>query len=251
MANTVTSPNMNLPVPVVSVDPGPDWATNLNSCLSDIDSHNHTPGQGVQITPAGININTDLPINGNNLTTARSLRFSAQASPLATASDKGCIYESGVDLYYNDGSGNQIRLTQSGSPAGATGTITGLPSGTASASFSGTTFTFQSSTNTPASMNLGPTKIAQAVASGFGVTISAAGAQAGDYALTLPTALPSNQSYVISDSSGNLSFLFNGANIRASEGAGTTTLTSADNFWQVFSLSAARTVKLPDRKSVV
>jgi len=37
----------------------------------------------------------------------------------------------------------------------------------------------------------------------------------------------------------------NGANIRASEGAGTTTLTNRDSRWQVFNLSAARTVVLP------
>lgn len=34
-------------------------------------------------------------------------------------------------------------------------------------------------------------------------------------------------------------------NIRASEGAGTTTLTILDNFWQIFNLSAARTCVLP------
>jgi len=37
----------------------------------------------------------------------------------------------------------------------------------------------------------------------------------------------------------------NGANIRASEGAGTTTLLGRDARWQVFNLSAARTVVLP------
>lgn len=36
-----------------------------------------------------------------------------------------------------------------------------------------------------------------------------------------------------------------GANIRASEGAGTTTLASQDSRWQVFNLSAARSVLLP------
>jgi hypothetical protein len=35
------------------------------------------------------------------------------------------------------------------------------------------------------------------------------------------------------------------ANVRASEGAGTTTLTSTDSKWQIFNLSAARTVVLP------
>jgi hypothetical protein len=42
----------------------------------------------------------------------------------ATVTELGCLYESGVDLYYNDGSGNVVRLTSGGSvnaaPAGAT-----------------------------------------------------------------------------------------------------------------------------------
>lgn len=208
MANTIISPDMNMPVPVVSVDPGPDWATNINACLSIIDSHNHTPGQGVQITPAGIDINTDLPMNDNNLTTARSVRFSPQGVAISDPADLGCLYERGVDLYYIDGAGNQIRLTQSGSPAGATGTITGLPSGTASAAFSGSTFTFQSATNTPASLNVGPITIGQPVASGFGVTLTPSVSQASNYNLTLPVALPPVvPSALVSDTSGNLSFL--------------------------------------------
>ncbi len=198
---------MNMPVPNVALDPGPDWATNLDACLSIIDSHNHTSGQGVPITPSAIDINADLPLNGNNLTTARSLRFTPQTGTISGSADIGCLYENGVDLYYIDGAGNQVRITQGGSVTGASGTITGLPSGTASASFAGGTFTFQSATNTPAAMNFGPVTLGQAVVSGKNVTISASVSQAANYALTLPIALPSIQSAVVSDNSGNLSFL--------------------------------------------
>jgi hypothetical protein len=146
MSNTVTSPNMGLPIPVVSTDPGPDWAQNINAALSILDGHNHSAGSGVLITPAGIFINADLLFNSNNATLLRSVRFSPQNSTLSASSDIGCLYEVGPDLYYNDGLGNQIRITQSGSVTGSTGTITGLPSGTASASYSAGTFTFQSAT---------------------------------------------------------------------------------------------------------
>lgn len=206
MANTTISPNMNMPVPTVGEDPGPDWATNLDACLSIIDSHNHTSGQGVPITPQGLNINADLPLNGNNLITARSLRFSPQSGVINGASDLGALYENGVDLYYVDGAGNQVRITQGGSVTGATGTITGLPSGTASAAFAGGTFTFQSATNTPAAMNFGPVTLGQAVASGKNVTISASGSQPANYNFTLPLALPSTSSALLSDASGNMSF---------------------------------------------
>lgn len=207
MANTVISPNMNMPVPVVGVDPGPDWATNVDACLSIVDSHNHTPGQGVLITPQAMNINADLPMNNNNLITARSVRFQPQAGTISGPSDLGALYENGVDLWYVDGAGNQVRITQGGSVTGATGTITGLPSGTASAAFAGSTFTFQSATNTPATINAGPLVIGQPVASGFNVTLSPNVAQAANYALTLPIALPAVQSAFISDPSGNESFL--------------------------------------------
>lgn len=204
MTNTTTSPNMNLPVPTVSEDPGPDWASNLNACLAAIDSHNHSSGQGVSITPDGININADFSLNNFNVTTTRSLRFTPQSGSITDPADLGCLYENGVDLYYVDGAGNQVRITQGGSVTGSSGTITGLPSGTASASFSAGTFTFQSATNTPAAMNFGPTTIGQNVVSGFGVTVSANASQASNYALSFPVALPASTKFATIDSSGNI-----------------------------------------------
>ncbi len=242
---TEISPEMSLPIPVVGQEPGPDWAEDVNSCLTIIDGHTHTSGSGVPITPDAIDINADVAFNDNNATSLRTSRYTSQAAPLALPADLACVYVVAGELYYNDLDGNQVKLTEAGSPAGATGTITGLPSGTASASFAGTTFTWSSATNTPASMNQGPTKIRQATANGYGVTVSAAGSQAADYALTLPTALPSVSSFIRSDTSGNLAFYPSGANVRGSEGAGTVTLTSADNPYQIFNTSGAVVCVLP------
>ncbi len=204
MPDTIISPNMGMPVPTVSECPGPAWATDNNACLSAIDSHNHSTGQGVSITPDGININADFPMNNNDIITARTLRFQSQVAAPNGAADLGCLAEVGVDLYYIDGAGNAIRITQSGSLAGAAGTITGLPSGTASAAFAGGTFTFQSATNTAAAMDFGPTTIRQGAASGYGVTISANAGQAANYAIGLPAALPASTKFVTLDVSGNL-----------------------------------------------
>lgn len=207
MANITISPNMNMPIPVVGMDPGPDWATNVVSCLNIIDAHQHvTLTSGVPITPAGINITADLPFNSNNATLLRSTRFVAQSAPLSLGSDIGCLYVSGVDLYYNDESGNQVRITQSGSVTGASGTITGLPSGTASASYSAGTFTFQSATNTPATLSVGSVVVGQQVASGYGVTLSANASQAANFGVTFPAALPGALSLATLDSSGNLNY---------------------------------------------
>lgn len=203
MADVTISPNMSLPIPVTGVDSGPDWANNLNACLSIVDQHNHSSGSGIQITPAGLNINSDLAINGNNLTLIRSVRFSPQLSALSLPADVGCLYEAGVDLYYNDGAGNQIRITQSGSVSGSTGTITGLPSGTASASYGGGTFVFQSATSTSAVIDGGSFIFRNNTASSKGLTLSPPNAMASNYGLTLPS-IPGSQSFLTLDASGNI-----------------------------------------------
>lgn len=204
MANTTTSPNMSMPVPVVGTDPGPQWATDINSCLSILDGHNHSSGNGVQITPSGININVDLPFNNNNLTTARSLRLQTQSSLLALASDLGCLYRSGLDLFYNDGSGDQIRLTQSGGVAGSSGSIAGLAS-PASATFNAgsATFIWQSAANVAASLDARNIILRNSSVSSKGLTLSPPNAMGADYTITLP-ALPGANNFLAIDASGNV-----------------------------------------------
>jgi len=51
LANT---PNMNLTIPTVGVTTGPTYATDINNALTTIDSHDHSPGNGVAISNAGI-----------------------------------------------------------------------------------------------------------------------------------------------------------------------------------------------------
>jgi hypothetical protein len=204
-----TSPNMNLPVPVVSTELSPAWATDINACMAAIDSHNHSTGQGVAISQDGISLTAasttfdSLNFNTSNAYALRTVRFTAQASALALSTDKGCIYEAGVDLYYNDGNGNQIRLTQGGSIVGTAGSITGLPSGTASAAFSGGTFVWQSATNTAANMDAGSYILRNNTVSSKGLTLNPPNAMAADYGLTLPS-IPGSTKILICDTSGNI-----------------------------------------------
>lgn len=201
MSNVIISPEMNMPVPVVGVDTGPDWANNINSCLSIVDGHDHSSGKGVPITPAGMNINDDLPMSGNNLTETNSVMFESLNAALTALLRS--LQVVGVDLYYIDGNGNSVRITQSGSVTGATGTITGLPSGTASASYSAGTFTFQSATSTPATMAVGPLVIGSATASSKTVTLAPSSSQPSNYNLTFPLAAPSANQAMVFDGSGN------------------------------------------------
>lgn len=203
IAQTI-SPNMSMPIPIPGVTTGPDWANDINASLTIIDGHNHSPGSGVQITPSGININSDLTCNNSNITAIRASRFQIQSSALATASDLNQFYDVNGDAYFNDGAGNQIRITQGGSLAGAAGTITGLPSGTASASYSAGTFVWQSATNTAANMDAGSYIFRNNTASSNGVTLSPINALGSNYTLYLPT-IPVSQKIMTLDAAGNMS----------------------------------------------
>lgn len=194
------SPNMSLPIPGVGNEPGPDFASDVNNSLTLIDGHNHTAGSGIPITPSAISINSALSMAGNTLTLTKSIQFQSQPSPLA---DLGSIYESGLDLYYTDGAGNQVRITQSGSLAGAAGTITGLPSGTASASFAAGTFVFQAATNTGANVDGASFIFRNSTANSFGLTLQPPNAMGANYALTLPT-IPAQTNVMSLDASGNM-----------------------------------------------
>lgn len=206
MALVNNSQYMSLPIPTPSQQVGPAYAGNLNASLTIIDGHDHSVGSGVQITPSGININSDFPFNNNNAITLKSARFTAQPSFPASGANLLCIYAIGNDLYYNDGAGNQIRITQSGSVSGASGTITGLPSGTASAAYSAGPgkFILQSASNIGADLDIASVIIREKVTSGHGVTISAPSSLAADYTLTLPAAIPASTSFVTIDNAGNV-----------------------------------------------
>lgn len=213
MSDVIISPNMLLPVPIVSQDPGPDFATNINACMSVVDQHNHSANSGVQISQDGINLTASgatfdsLSFNGSNAFDLRSARFIPQPAALGLATDLACIYSAGVDLYFNDASGNQIRLTQGGSIVGTAGSITGLPSGTASASFAGGTFVWQSATNTAANMDAGSYILRNSTASSFGLTLNPPNAMGADYDLYLPS-IPGATKIMAIDTSGNMSGLY-------------------------------------------
>lgn len=201
----MATPNMGLTLPSIGITPAPTYGTQQNNDLTLIDQHDHTPGKGVVLTADSININSDFTLNSNNLIDVRSVRFTAQGSPISDPTDIGCIYVAGVDLYYNDGNGNQVQITNLGSVAGASGSIAGLVS-PASASYTpmDSTFTWQSDINTPAIMDQGPTIIRELVAAGEGVTLQAPAGLAASYDLVLPPSLPANNSVLTVDASGNV-----------------------------------------------
>jgi hypothetical protein len=201
MPNYTLTPLMQLPNPTPGVDPGPDYANNLQASLNIIDQHNHSPGSGNIINPNGININTDLAFNSNNATLLRSTRFVPQASPLALSTDLGCLYVSGVDLYYNPANSTTgIQITSGGS---VNATSSGIASGTATASFSGGVLVVDSNTATPANIQGGSLLLGNNVANSKYLTLSPPSSMAANYSLVLPS-IPASTQFLTLDTSGNI-----------------------------------------------
>jgi len=199
----MSSPNMNLPIPVPTVTDGPQYAIDEVGCFNKIDSHNHTSGQGVPVPVDGIQIDNNLPMNSFGLTSASSVGFQNQLS----SPGFGKIYMSGNDLYWTNGTGAyNVQITTTGSVNSGAGSITGLPSGTASAAYiSGSgTFQFRSATNTAADVDGRSVILRNSTVSSFGMTVAPPSAMSQDYTVTLPVP-PAVTSFMSVDSTGAVS----------------------------------------------
>jgi len=201
MSNFIISPNMSLPVPTPGQDPGPDYATNNSSSLNIIDGHNHSPGSGVQINPNGININSDLQMNGNNLTTIHALEFNNLSATLPGSSPYlNTAYAASGNLYFNDGSGNVVQITKAGS---VNATSSGISSGTASAAFSAGVLVVDANTNTPANIQCASILLGNNVSGSNYLTLSPPSSLASNYSITLPLT-PGSTGLLSLDNSGTM-----------------------------------------------
>lgn len=207
MPGETNTPNMSLPVPGVGVTPGPAFATDVNACMAILDQHNHSAGSGVAITPTGLNISSDLSFLGNNATVMRSSRYSPQAA-FTLPADIGAVYVSGVDLYFRDINGTNIRMTASGGVAGTPGSIANLVAPASATYVSGSsTFVWQSNTLTPANLDAASILLRNLSASSNALTLNPPSAMGSNFSITLPN-LPVSTMLMTLDSSGNM-----GANV--------------------------------------
>jgi hypothetical protein len=129
MAETTTTSNMNLVLPTPGQRLGPTWASDLNTALTTIDSHNHSTGQGAQIGIDGITIDGNFNFN-KSLTpypaiNMKHLTFIRQTA--APGLNNG-LYSYGVstgtdgDLWFRNNNGVNIQITA--------GTAVNVPAGT-------------------------------------------------------------------------------------------------------------------------
>lgn len=213
---------MSLVVSTIGVDSGLSWETNLNSSLTTIDQHNHSSGNGVQIPPSGLNINTALPFNGNSATSLGAAIFQNQSS-LATLN---ALYTIAGELYFNDPTG-AVQITLGGA---VNATSSGISSGSSTAAFSGGVLVVNAASNTPANIQGGSVLLGNNVASSNFLTLAPPAAMGASFTITLPT-LPGASAFLQMDSSGNVS-----AAPAISGGIGTTYLAN----------SAVTTAKIAD-----
>lgn len=145
-----TTPNMGMDLPDVSVTPGPTWASDLNTALTNqLDPHDHTSGKGVKIPSSGLNINATLPMNDNGLGETKFIEASNQTALFTGGSETNRVYASNAaggrsELYYRDSSGSNVQITNGGSinVASAGGFGGDYVSASASATFTNATNTY-------------------------------------------------------------------------------------------------------------
>lgn len=203
-ADTTTTSNMSLVLPVVGVRAGPTYASDWNTAFTTLDAHDHSSGKGVKVTPSGININSDLSFGSNNATTLKTASFDNQSASLSSSFLRA-VYVSGGDLYFNNGSGTAVQLTSGSSiNVGSVQGISGLAS-PASATFSTPYFTFKSASTTygkTAHSDLDLYEFTAGVTNK--ITLKTPTSLAASYSLTLPATTPAALAYVSMSSSGTL-----------------------------------------------
>jgi hypothetical protein len=191
---------MGLQIPATGVTPGPEWMDAIVQSLNILDQHNHSTGLGVPIGSNGLGLTSDLSLSNFSLTTIASLVFSPQSISTLSA-----LYVNGVDLYFNDGNGNTVRMTSGGT---VNATSSGISSGTATASFVGGVLVVNAAANTPANIQGASILIGDSIANTKYVTLSAPNALAANYQMFLPASLPATTRLVTLDSAGNIAAPF-------------------------------------------
>jgi hypothetical protein len=207
---------MNLTLPTVGPvssggTAGPDWATNLNTALEVIDSHDHSTGKGKRIPVAGLSINADLDFQNKKLSNLQLVGITSTASSLASAQNKNSIYVKDGELYWITSAGVNVQLT-SGTGLNQTG-VGGIggdyTTSDASVAYSDTskTYSFKQDSSKTGNISCGAVAIYENVASGKFSKFQQATSAPSNLTYTLPTAQPASVSLpLISSISGEMSF---------------------------------------------
>lgn len=184
----MTTPNMNLTLPVVSQTPGPTWASEINADLSLIDSHNHTSGNGALVPVAGLDINADLSLDTHALTDVTKVVLLNGAS-----ATNNSVYAVAGNLWWTNGGGTPVQITSGNAVnVGNAGSIGGMILNCAVVYSSGLlSYIFYDQTGAKASLVCDSISLDQTVLS-----------PSGSVSLTLPGTVPAGDSFVVASSTG-------------------------------------------------
>jgi len=110
----MATPFLNLILPIPTVTLGPAWASQLNTALTLIDSHDHTSGKGVLVPTSGLNINANLNFGGYKPYALFATQFTSQVLALSGALNANSVYVNNDNLYFVNGSGLGVQITAGG-----------------------------------------------------------------------------------------------------------------------------------------
>lgn len=114
---------MNLELPTPTVTPGPEWASAQNTAFELVDSHDHSVGKGVKITPSGLNLDADLDLQSNKVYALKSTQYDNQVLTLTGASNARSVYSYQNNLYWTNGSGVAVQITDGSSVVSVPSTV--------------------------------------------------------------------------------------------------------------------------------
>jgi len=208
----VKTPNMNLNKPASTATLS-DYYDSIDAILDRLDSHDHSAGKGVKLTPASINITSNLAFNDNAITEAKYLQYVNQdAHPTPTTAT---YFKDGF-FYIRTPSGTNIQLTTA---TGFNGALVGGIGGDYSTSGAileydslSEAYSFFRETNFYASIKTGDITIYETDEEGTtnGITFKAPDGLATSYDLVLPADAPAtSDSVMVVNTSGVASFLPN------------------------------------------
>jgi microcystin-dependent protein len=122
-----TTPNMNITLATPGSDEG-IWGAEVNTGISTIDAHDHTPGKGVPVPSTAIDFVSDIDMAEHSLSGANKLQMIDQGSALTGTSNKLALNAASGDLYYTNSSGVAVQITQGSSITSPTSSAA-LPTG--------------------------------------------------------------------------------------------------------------------------
>lgn len=111
----MSTPFMNLNLPVVSTTLGPEWATLLNAALDIVDAHDHSSGNGAPILFSSLVIDDDLSLDDFRLIDVDAVQLNSLVAALSGASNINSVHAVNGDLYFTNGSGVPVQITNGGS----------------------------------------------------------------------------------------------------------------------------------------